>query len=54
LRISPVTLYRLIESGAIVPYRIGKKGYRLTAEILEAYLKEACVYKEREGGGGRP
>jgi excisionase family DNA binding protein len=46
LRVSTMTVYRLIKSGDLASTRVGK-GYRIRAGDLDAYLRAAS------GGDGR-
>ncbi len=49
LRVSTMTVYRLIKSGELAALRVGKN-YRIRADDLEAYLAKGIVLgHEAEG-----
>lgn len=47
LRVSNMTVYRLIRSGELVALRIGSN-YRIRERDLEAYLERTTVQTERD------
>lgn len=49
LRVSTMTVYRLIKSGALPAIRVGKN-YRIRQHDLDAYLASGVVPAERSNG----
>lgn len=49
LRVSTMTVYRLIKSGELAALRVGKN-YRIRTDALEAYLAKGIVLGEEAEG----
>lgn len=49
LRVSTMTVYRLIKSGELAALRVGKN-YRIRADDLEAYLSQGIVHSDEAEG----
>ena len=49
LRVSTMTVYRLIKSGELAALRVGKN-YRIRADDLEAYLAKGIVLADEAEG----
>lgn len=48
MRVSNMTVYRLIKSGQLAALRVGKN-YRIRHKDVERYLSERAVHVEEEG-----
>lgn len=51
MRVSNMTVYRLIKSGELPAIRVGKN-YRIRARDLDAYLDAAATVRPDEARGG--
>lgn len=49
LRVSTMTVYRLVQAGELPAFRIGKN-YRIKREDLDAYLEAGAVRADERNG----